>query len=104
MINDLSLTWLAITFAGGIGLGALFFGGLWLTTSTLHKTNANPALLIISFVLRVSLVLLGFYWLTAADWRYVLTCMSGFLIARFVVIRTVIAERVNHDPSEQVTS
>lgn len=96
MNPDLPIVWMLITFMGGIGLGAVFFGGLWLTTRSLRSVAANPALLILSFLLRVSIVLLGLFWMTGADWRYVLVCLAGFLLARSLVIRRVATSFSRH--------
>lgn len=77
----LILSWIA-----GLGLGGLFFGGLWWT---LQKALASrrPAVWIgCSLLLRMGLVLPGIYFASAGDWRRLLLCLLGFVMARIGVI------------------
>ena len=79
--------WVAmiIVFAVGLVLGVLFFLGLWYTVQkvTMSKT---PALWILgSFVFRIGIVLLGFYYIGADNWQRLLACLAGFIVARFIV-------------------
>jgi len=83
----LAIGWLAVVFAGGVALGGVFFGGLWLTTKYLSGTAAGPLIVILSFIARTAIVLVSIYWLTGADWRYVLVCLAGFLASRTVILR-----------------
>lgn len=76
---------LIVTFIAGILLGLLFFGGLWFTVKK-TVTSAKPALwVLVSFVLRMGLVLIGFYFLGAGSLNRFLVTLSGFIIARFMV-------------------
>ncbi len=80
-------SYMVMAFAGGILLGVIFFAGLWFTVKkvTFSKT---PALLILgSFILRMVITLIGFYFISMGDWKNLLGCLIGFIIARFVVIR-----------------
>ena len=71
----------------GLLLGALFFGGLWWTV--LKGVSARqPALWFgASLLLRTGIVLAGFYLVSGADWKRLLLCLLGFIVARFIVIR-----------------
>src|SRR3990167_5758726 len=40
-----------------------------------------------SLLLRLSLTLAGFYWVAGDDWRRLLACLLGFLLARLLVTR-----------------
>lgn len=78
------LTWIA-----GVLLGAIFFGGLWWTVQK-GVSSKFPALLFLgSLVLRMSIVLLGFYLLGGGQWQRMLLCLLGFFMARFLIIRLV---------------
>ncbi|MCW8808653.1 MAG: hypothetical protein OQK79_11125 [Rhodanobacter sp.] len=80
---------LMLTLAGlaGLPLGAIFFGGLWWTIRRL-ATSRRPALwLLASLLLRMSILLGGFYLVGREDWQRFLACMAGVLVARFLVIR-----------------
>ena len=78
---------LALTWAVGVMLGAMFFGGLWWTIQN-GLPSKNPALWFFgSTLLRLSAALAGFYFIAGKDWRKLLICMLGFLIARLLVTR-----------------
>jgi len=76
----LVLAWVA----GGL-LGAVFFGGLWWTVRK-GVSSQWPALWFFgSLLLRTSLVLCGFYFVSGGHWERMLACLLGFFIARLVV-------------------
>lgn len=71
----------------GVLLGALFFGGLWWTVRK-SVSSQRPALWFFgSFLLRMSLVLVGFYWVAGGQWERLLACLVGFILARLIVMR-----------------
>jgi F1F0 ATPase subunit 2 len=75
-----------LAFVAGIVLGVIFFGGLWLTVKK-SMTSKLPALWVLgSFFLRISVTLLGFYFIAGGNWQRLLCCLFGFVIARFIVI------------------
>jgi F1F0 ATPase subunit 2 len=76
----LALAWLA-----GAAIGAIFFGGLWLTIRK-GVTSERPALWFFSsLLLRMSIALAGFYFASGGDWERLLLCLAGFVMARFAV-------------------
>jgi F1F0 ATPase subunit 2 len=78
---------LAIALVAGLVLGAIFFGGLWWTVRK-GVSAKNPALWFLgSMLVRMSIVLLGFYLVGRDDWQRLLACLLGFIIARFTVMR-----------------
>ena len=75
-----------LAFVAGIALGIIFFGGLWFTVKKI-VTAKIPALWVLgSFIVRVGIVLLGFYFIGAGNWQRLLICLLGFIAARFIVI------------------
>ncbi len=81
-IQMLLLSWLA-----GSALGALFFGGLWWTVRR-HLSSRRSALWFVgSLLLRTSIVLAGFGFVSAGSWQRLLLCLIGFVMARAIVIR-----------------
>jgi F1F0 ATPase subunit 2 len=38
-------------------------------------------------LVRMSIVLLGFYFVGRGDWQRLVACLVGFIIARFIVMR-----------------
>jgi F1F0 ATPase subunit 2 len=82
-MNDLLS--LAAALAAGILLGALFFGGLWWTVR-LGLSSQRPALWFLgSLLARMSLALVGFYFVGGEQWPRWLLCLLGFILSRFVV-------------------
>lgn len=73
---------------GGLVMGAVFFGGLWWTVRK-GVASQNPALWFIgSLILRMSLVLPGFYLISRhGNWQLLVSCLLGFIVARVVVLR-----------------
>lgn len=85
----------------GLLLGSLFFGGLWWTVKKC-MTARNPALWFLgSAVVRMSLVITGFYYVGGGEWQRLLACLLGFVIARFIVIRMTQEDVVPADASIQ---
>ena len=79
--TPLILAWIA-----GLGLGSLFFGGLWWT---LRKAlaSARPAVWIgCSLLLRLGLVVPGIYFVSAGHWQRLLLCLLGLIMSRIGVI------------------
>ena len=71
----------------GATLGACFFGGLWWTVQK-GLTSNHPALWFFgSTLLRTGLMLTGFFFVSAGDWKKLLACLLGFFIARIVITR-----------------
>ena len=78
---------LTLALAAGLLLGAIFFGGLWWTVRK-GVLSKSPALWFLgSMLLRMSIVLAGFYFVGRGNWQRLVTCLLGFIIARFVVMR-----------------
>ena len=78
---------LVIGWAAGIGLGALFFGGLWWTVQR-AVSSAQPALwFAASLLLRTGVVLAGLYWVSGGHWERMVACLVGVVMARVVVMR-----------------
>jgi F1F0 ATPase subunit 2 len=98
---------LALALAAGLVLGAIFFGGLWWTVRR-GIFAKSPALWFLgSMLLRMGIVLAGFYYVGRGDWQRLVTCLTGFIIARFIVTRLTrtrienpasIAKEASHAP------
>jgi F1F0 ATPase subunit 2 len=71
--------------AAGLLLGLFFFGGLWWTVVR-GVSSRQPALWFLgSLLLRMSGALAGFYYVGRGDWRRLLLCLLGFVLARLWV-------------------
>ncbi len=84
-MNDIVM--MAYALSAGLLLGGVFFGGLWWTVNR-GLTARQPALwFVVSLLLRLAITLAGFYWVAGSDWRRLLICLAGFVIARQIVTR-----------------
>ena len=78
---------LAAAPLAGMLLGAMYFGGLWWTVKKGLASPKPARWFIVSLVVRLGITLLGFYFVASADWKRLLACLLGFVIARVIVIR-----------------
>jgi F1F0 ATPase subunit 2 len=101
-MNDFLL--LALALVAGLVLGAIFFGGLWWTVRK-GISSRSPALWFLgSMLLRMSIVLAGFYLVGHGDWKRLVTCLLGFTIARYMVMRlTRTPIEHPHSPAKEVS-
>jgi F1F0 ATPase subunit 2 len=98
---------LVLACVAGVVLGVAFFGGLWWTVSK-GLSSPRPALWFFgSLLLRTSITLAGFYYVSQGDWEKLLACLLGFLTGRAVVTwltrppaekRTDLAKEAGHAP------
>ena len=79
-----TLTLLLACVAGGM-LGAIFFGGLWWTVRKGVSSKQPVFWFCGSLLLRMSIALVGFYFVGRGHWERLLLCLLGFVMARLVV-------------------
>ena len=78
---------LATALVAGVLLGGIFFGGLWWTVRK-GLSSEWPALWFFgSLMLRIGIVLLGFFVVGQEGWARWLLCLVGFVLARLMVGR-----------------
>jgi F1F0 ATPase subunit 2 len=78
---------LAAALIAGIVLGAFFFGGLWWTVNKGLSSKRTALWFFGSMLVRMFIVVLGFYFILGDDWKRLLAGLLGFVIARMVVMR-----------------
>ena len=80
---------LLLAVVAGALLGLFFFGGLWWTVR--HGLTArHPAWLFVgSLLLRTTVVIAGFWWVSDGLWDRLLACLVGFLVVRLVMTRAL---------------
>ena len=83
MMNE-TLTLAQALVAGGL-LGAVFFGGLRWTVRKGVSSKHPVHWFLGSMVLRMGIVLAGFYFVAGGHWQRLLMCLLGFVMARLVV-------------------
>jgi len=78
---------LAPALAAGVVIGAIFFGGLWWTVRKGVSSRFPVLWFFGSLLLRTSMAVAGFYLVSGGRWERLLVCLSGFVMARFIVTR-----------------
>ena len=76
---------LALAGGAGLVLGVVFFGGLWWTIRRAISSKRPALWFLASLVLRTAIVLAGFYAISGGQWKRLLACLLGFVIARVLV-------------------
>ena len=99
MVSDYSnyIMSLGGAFSAGVGLGGVFFYGLWKTLGRV-TTSESPALLLCGgAILRVSITMAGFYLVaplnSEGQLERILLCLIGFLLARFAMTKVIRVQR-----------
>jgi F1F0 ATPase subunit 2 len=83
MIETLTLF---LSCAAGSALGTVFFGGLWWSVRK-GLSSKQPALwFFASLLLRMSIALIGFYFVSASRLDRMAACLCGFIFARVAVV------------------
>ena len=80
------ILYIVFAFILGLVLGALFFGGLWFTVKKVVTARIPALWILASFIVRVGISLIGFYYISAGSLQRLLICVLGFITARFIVI------------------
>lgn len=86
MSELVGLSW---ALAAGVGLGLLYFAGLWWTVRK-GLACKRPALLFLgSLLVRTGVVLTGFCSVAEGGWRSLVAALAGFVVARAVLMRLI---------------
>ena len=94
---------LTVMLAGlaGAALGAIFFGGLWWTVRR-GVSSRRPALWFLgSGLVRMSVVVAGFYVVGGGQWQRLAGALVGFMVARFVVLGLTRPARDTQPPPQE---
>jgi len=84
---------LVLAWAAGVALGAMFFGGLWWTVRKGVSSEHAALWFFGSMMLRMTLALVGFYFVAGSHWERMLSCLLGFVMAKGAVTRLTRAPR-----------
>jgi F1F0 ATPase subunit 2 len=77
---------LAAAFSAGMVLGAFYFIGLWRTVRQLPSAKNPARLLLGSLILRIAVVMAGFYLIMGTGhWERLTAAMLGFIIIRKIL-------------------
>lgn len=84
--------------AAGVGLGTIFYGGLWWTVRR-GLTARRPAMWFIgSLMVRLGLIATGFYLVGHGQWQRLVPCLIGFALARLLVLVVSAKWEARHAP------
>ena len=77
---------IALALLAGAGIGAIFFGGLWWTVRKGASARQPWLWFSGSLLIRVGIALGGFYFVSGGEWKRLLACLLGSLLARQTLI------------------
>ena len=73
-----------LAYGGGVALGGLFFGGLYLTVNRLANLRRPALWAVVSFTARAGLVVLGVGLLSGGSPLPAVSCLLGFMTVRLL--------------------
>jgi F1F0 ATPase subunit 2 len=83
----------AFSFIWGVLLGLFYFGGLWMTLKVMTRANKPKSWLGMSFIIRISFIMAGFWVIMKVDAVSLIFTFSAFLITRVILTRALGRER-----------
>lgn len=75
-----------ISFLIGLFLGVLYFGGLYFTTQRFNNAKSPALFMILSFVLRMGVLIAGFYYLSKSGSKNILIGLLAVMLVRFIML------------------
>ena len=84
-----SMITLITPFAGGLLLGLLFFGGLWLTVAKTARYRHPGWWFMGSLLLRTVLVIAGFYLIGGDQPERFAACLLGFVLVKITSAKMI---------------
>ncbi|MEO6095638.1 MAG: ATP synthase subunit I [Fibrobacteria bacterium] len=91
-------------WGAGLGIGAVFFGGLWWTVRQGVASKLPAVWFLGSLIIRMGIAVAGFYLVSGHHFGRLLACLLGFIMARMAVnrfIRPPLEIRARAEPSEE---
>lgn len=79
---------LIVALVSGVAMGVFFFVGLWWTVRKGVVATMPAAWFLISFIVRMAVVLGGFYWIVQqGEWQHLAMALLGFILVRVLLTR-----------------
>ncbi|MDR4508077.1 MAG: ATP synthase subunit I [Candidatus Brocadiaceae bacterium] len=76
-----------VALAVGMVLGIINHAGIWCTIHHLSTVKYPAIVLMISYIVRMGMILTTFYLVMDNKWERLIACVVGFFIVRNVLIR-----------------
>jgi len=86
-MNEIGI--MILSLIAGFLLGVFFFGGLWWTTKKAVLSKSPALWFIASTIVRLGVIITGFYFISHDHWERALICLLGFIIARTIIIKYI---------------
>lgn len=86
---------LFLVACAGLGLGFLYFGGLWLTIRWTTRSRHPGLLITVSLFVRLAVVGAALYFLAAGHWQRYVAALPGLWLARRLCIRRFAAKQAD---------
>ncbi len=80
---------IVFAFAVGMGLGSFFSLNLWSSVQRMTDEETPWYILYGSFMLRISVVLLGFYLVMDGHLERMIAALGGFVLMREILVRAL---------------
>ena len=74
-----------IAFLIGVVLGVLYFGGLFITVEKIDRVKYPSLLMVLSFVLRMGLLVATFFYISKGGYKDILFTLAGVILTRFIM-------------------
>lgn len=78
-----------LPFIVGTILGAIYFGGLYFTTQKIGEVEKPTLLIVLSFILRMGLLILTFFYLSKGGYKDMLIALVALIIVRFIMTHSI---------------
>ncbi|MBN1382279.1 MAG: ATP synthase subunit I [Deltaproteobacteria bacterium] len=72
----------------------VYFWGLWVTLRKLSESLRPARLIIVSYIIRLGVILAGFYLVMGCHWERLAAAMIGFIMMREILLRRWGKDRV----------
>jgi F1F0 ATPase subunit 2 len=80
-------SYLILAFITGMGLGVFFSLNLWSSVRRMTDEQTPWYFIYGSFILRMLVVVLGFYLVMAGRWERLVAAFLGFVLVREIMVR-----------------
>ena len=74
------------SFLIGLGIGLIYFGGLYWSTEKIESVKSPAFLMVGSMIIRMAILLFGLYYLAQSGYQSILAGFIGIMMVRFIMV------------------